>query len=229
MELYYRAAISGAIIIINDLPINNSMLYEKIFPLLKMPHLASVVNVDDCVLNLAEQLQDLSDIRTLFVFPGNGAKDFFNRLAVLGVNFPKSLDIFASRIWQRGHQPVVTVNWRVIENLDSICRVVIIDDVVSSGETILQVKKSSPDLLKRLNWQTVCWVFKHSAQDQIKKEFVSVETDILGKRINGRLAINSFSTLTKRHDVLESFAQTHAKNPTEFCLMVSSLSKDGLN
>lgn len=226
MELQYRAVINEAIIIINDLSINDSVLYEKVFPLLKTPHFASVVNADDCVLNLAEQLQNLSDIRTLFVFPGNGAKDFFNRLAALGVNLPNSFKITARRTWQKGQIPKVAVDWPVIENLDSIRRVVIVDDVVSSGETVLQVKRSAPDLLKQLDWQIVCWVFKHSAQDLIKGEFLSAETDILAKRINGRLAINSFSTLTNRYDVLVSFGKTHAKNPTEFCIAVSNF-KDG--
>lgn len=212
METKVLCPVVSEIVLINDVNIDDLLIYQELMPLLKKPHLIKVTNADDCTLLLYDEIKSCLDNETLFIFPGKGAEDFRSRIEILDVNFALALNVPAKRFWRPGSKPRVEITWPDIISFRYIKRVIVCDDVISSGETILSLKETAPDFLQSLPWRLYTWILKNSSKRRLNKEFESCFAVYVAKRLSGRLFIISISTLIKKKEILHSFVEEYANN-----------------
>lgn len=148
--------------------------------------------------------ETLSPTTTLFVIPGNGARDVEQDLRSQLEHWPL-VRLVAARQWTPGEAPRATTSLVYTRGfLFGFKDVVIIDDVVASGATIQAVKRLNEPWIPGARWHILTWVLQRSANTSgFESAFASVG---VGERGSRRSAINSLSTLLDREDVAESYA-----------------------
>ncbi len=103
-----------------------------------------------------EGWKDFDRSRTVLVFPGNGANLLKRYLSEDWLAGWKTESVFAKRFWEPGRDPYVIVE-RIFPNQMAlgIERIVLLDDVVSSGMTFRKMRKKNSPWIPNVSWSGV--------------------------------------------------------------------------
>jgi hypothetical protein len=151
--------------------------------------------------------------RTLLVFPGNGSNLVKKEINKLNSNWlslwPYKSYISAKRFWEPGQNPVANVGNIGDGVYVGLKQVIVIDDVVSSGETCSKVYHRNNMYTPGAKWLSMCWVSQKSARLKNFSSLMAVE--FAGEK-NKRAAINSLSTLIINQEICRSYSERNFLN-----------------
>jgi hypothetical protein len=211
-------------------PLETGMFFTKLKIMNINPHSAVIIN--DCNrpelaealclcklnTNLYPVLIRLEDIKglncqfgpeTLFLYPGNSARDIYH----FGHFNGRAMFPGAKRIWMPPQPPVVTV-----ETLDhpidtKTTDVVVVDDVISSGDTLELLYKRNSWKFTKARWTAVTVI---SRQKKLKGYLGGLLSVYWAPQSGGRLPpINSLSSLLKDTEVRDSYIARNFADPEE--------------
>ena len=172
--------------------------------------------------SLQEIVQKEDDI--LFVFPGNGS------------NYPKALSpicqqscgvgVYAKRFWNPGSDPIAragTIMPEIFMNL-RVGTIVVVDDVISSGQTMYKLYKNNEWRFPKAKWIGACWL-SQIPQMKAKSGVNGYERIVTACVVEGpnkrRVPINSLSTLRSEPAVAQDYAKRHFSNRESFLRLIS--------
>lgn len=165
--------------------------------------------------------KELDPSTTLVVLPGNGAlmvkKHIFLEKPTWLWQWIYRAYSKASRFWIPGENPLAIVERISPSVFIGIKKVVIIDDVISSGETIRKLKSKNHDFIPGAEWQAVAWVTQQAASLKGFSSIFSVKN--VGSE-SKKVPINSLSTLVACQDIAESYAQRNFSQKADAFLRV---------
>ena len=222
---YARYLYTDGRIILSDVPLESSAKEE-------MRRLKTVdgkdlifLETEQLAKDLERFLEELIEEETLFVFPGNGS------------NYPKSVSkacqevngvrVYAKRVWTPGSDPFAvagSIMPEVFVNL-SVQTIVVVDDVISSGQTMYKLHINNAWRFPRAKWIAATWVAQipqmkaHSGVNGYDRSVVACVVEGPNKR---RVPINSLSTLREQPAITENYAKRHFLDPDVFLSLVSS-------
>ena len=162
---------------------------------------------------------DLGRNTTILIFPGNGANIVKRYLPVNWLFQWKNVSILAKRVWQPGEDPRVFVGRVADQMILGIKQVIIIDDVVSSGKTIRNIRLLNDPWIPGTNWNAVAWLI----QDKNSSRGFG---NIFGLRVGEKdrlVPINSLSTLMENKKILRSYAERNFSRPKDFISLIEGL------
>jgi len=165
--------------------------------------------------------------QTLLVFPGNGSnlvKKEINKLYPGWLeSWPYKSYIQAKRFWEPGKNPVARVGSIGSGVYVGLKQVIIIDDVVSSGETCLRVYQRNNMYTPNARWLSLCWIAQKSARLKNFSSLMSVES--AGEE-NKRAPINSLSTLIINQEICRSYSERNfPSRAEEFQTLIKSINE----
>lgn len=147
----------------------------------------------------------VSNKKTLCVFPGNGGQEV-KRFCQFSEQKGSTV-VPARRLWFPGSNPVVSVGEVVMPMM--ICPdievVVVIDDVISSGQTIDLVRKRNSWKFPRAEWYAGCWITRGKVISGYKDIFAGCSV-INSVNPAKKPPINSLSTLLDDAKIREDYA-----------------------
>ncbi|TSC55334.1 MAG: Uncharacterized protein G01um101418_978 [Parcubacteria group bacterium Gr01-1014_18] len=150
---------------------------------------------------------------TLVVFPGCGATLVKFYIETLNADWTSQwlwkAHPFAKRFWNPGQNPVALVGRVSRGVIVGIKDVVVIDDVISSGETIRKCRKENLMFIPGARWHALSWVGQKAA---ITKGFVGTFSSVVVGEIGTKVPINSLSTLIEKKDIAGSYAKRNLGN-----------------
>ena len=141
---------------------------------------------------------------TLFVIPGNGARDVERGLETRLRGWP-TVRIQAQRQWVPGEAPRALVN-RIYPPgfLLGFRDVVIVDDVIASGVTTQAVKRMNEPWIPGVKWHLLSWVMQRSANTAgFSSAFAAFG---VGEKNGRKPPINSLSTLLDQPSIARNYA-----------------------
>lgn len=92
-----------------------------------------------------------------------------------------------------------------------------IDDVISSGETVRKLRKENEKFIPMAEWQAVTWVTQEAAATKGFSAVFAVETVGTKER---KSPINSLSTLVECQKIAESYARRNFGERAESFLKI---------
>jgi hypothetical protein len=163
--------------------------------------------------------------RTLLIFPGNGSnlvkKEINNLNPSWLASWPYKSFISAKRFWEPGQNPVANVGNIGDGVYIGLKQVVVIDDVVSSGETCLKIYQRNNIYTPGAKWLSMCWVAQKSARLRNFSSLMAIE--FAGEE-NKRAPINSLSTLITNQEVCRSYSERNFLDRAgEFQTLIKSI------
>jgi hypothetical protein len=149
---------------------------------------------------------------TLVVFPGNGALYPYRYSSLL--QHCVSTAVSAGRFWVPGQDPIAytgMIHPEIFMDLRTE-RVVVVDDVVCSGATCIELHKRNAWRFPKATWVAAAWVIQ--APQSRSRSGVTGYTSALGavvvsKNNGNRSAVNSLSTLRSDPEVRNSYVKRH--------------------
>lgn len=145
--------------------------------------------------------------RTLLVFPGNGSLLVKDQIELLFPGWlgkwPYKSYLPAKRFWEPGQNPVALVGDICRGVYVGITKVIVIDDVISSGETCLKVYKRNFINIPEAKWLAISWVVQKSLHLRNYSEIFPIE--VVGEE-GKRAPINSLSTLIADREMCRLYA-----------------------
>lgn len=165
--------------------------------------------------------KNLNPATTLLVFPGNGAN------IVRGFMDPEWLlrwrtaSATAKRIWIPG-EPPQAIAGRIFPDkfMLGVKDTVIIDDVISSGETARKLRAVNMPWIPATRWHAVTWVMQRAASLRgFNSHYAAAE---VGK-VDSKDPLNSLSTLIENVEIAESYARRNFPNPEAFLALLNEL------
>jgi len=165
--------------------------------------------------------QGLDPARTLLVFPGNGSGLVREYLPESWLNGWRWVTVPAKRVWVPGENPQVIVS-RIFpkQMVLGINDVVLVDDVVSSGQTARALKKMNEPWLPGAKWHVVAWMTQRAAT---LKGFSSSYFPLEVGTVKTKVPINSLSTLVADEQIARNYAQRNYPKPEEFLSAIEKL------
>lgn len=158
---------------------------------------------------------------TVIVLPGNGAsivKKYINNEKPFWLyRWPWKAFPHAKRVWIPGENPQAFVSRINRGVLIGIKNVVVIDDVISSGETIRKLRKENESFIPNAKWQAITWVMQEAAITNGYSNVFAVK--IVGSK-ERKVPINSLSTLVEYLNIAESYARRNFGKEAETFLKV---------
>lgn len=159
---------------------------------------------------------------TLFLFPGNGGKEI-RHCAMLHQEYWWT-GVFAKRMWNVGDDPFTIVGEALPKQtlaLD-IEVVFVLDDVMSSGETISKLFARNSWKFPRATWVAGSWISRGKRVSNYQKIFSAV---IVRHRHTPakKVPINSLSTLQEDHEIATSYAERHFRKPEAFLEILDAI------
>ena len=150
---------------------------------------------------------------TLVVFPGNGAAIVRAFLPNEWLGEWRCATCYASRIWNPPEPPRASVG--LIEpayklRLD-VQTVVVIDDVISSGETMLKLRRLNLPWIPNSHWHAIAWVGQRATSTI--RGFESVTCVEAAGTPDTKAAINSLSTFMEKPGVAMDYAKRNFAHP----------------
>ena len=159
------------------------------------------------MLNL-EIWKQIDPWKTLLIFPGNGSNLVKKQIEESSPGWlsvwPYKSYVAAKRFWEPGQNPQAIVGIIGDGVYVGLKQVVIIDDVISSGETCSKVQRKNYIYTPGANWLAACWVRQRSAQ---LKKFSSVTASESAGEENKRAPINSLSTLIADRNICRVYSE----------------------
>ena len=181
---------------------------------------------------LKQGLSEIINIRdTLFVFPGNGAKKV-RELSKIHIGYLQT-EVFAKRFWKPGNEPIVTVGTitpPVGTPKRKIKTIIVLDDVISSGQTFFKLYEKNFDRFKTsCTWFGGCWFAQVPRMERTISGITGYQKIITAIVVEGpqgkRVPLNSLSTLVLESEIAKSYAQRHFQDPVEFLEIIQKLSR----
>lgn len=162
-------------------------------------------------------------LMTLFVFPGNGS-NYPRKLSRI-CQESNSTEVFAKRFWRPGTDPVVMAGTILpdIFLITNVEMVVVVDDVISSGQTLKKIRENNAWRFTRAIWIGVSWVAQ-TPQARVKSGvngYEQIATACVVSKVSGaRVPINSISTLRRNRKIALSYASRHFRRPDAFLCLI---------
>jgi hypothetical protein len=161
------------------------------------------------------------DKKVLAVFPGNGAN--YARKLSKSVSGVRGVSVFAKRFWEPGKDPIAIVGTIPVETflvLD-VTTVLVIDDVISSGQTMRKLYRNNTWRFPRARWVGASWASQvpHTKPRDVSgiAGYQSIFTScLITSPQQKRVPINSLSTLRQDVEIARQYAQRHFKKPIDF-------------
>ncbi|MFZ6015633.1 MAG: hypothetical protein ACOYUZ_04760 [Patescibacteria group bacterium] len=165
--------------------------------------------------------QNADQWRTLIILPGNGANIVRRYIETLDRfwlwQWPWKAFPPAKRIWMPGQSPVALTS-RISNGFYAGLKLaIIIDDVVSSGETCRKLRKLNLPHLPNVEWQIATWARQESANTNGFAKIYACRT--VGET-TGKAPINSLSTLLQVQDIAKSYALRNFGNRADSFLQL---------
>jgi hypothetical protein len=171
---------------------------------------------------LQEIIKERDDI--IFVFPGDGS------------NYPKALSptcqqsygvgVYAKRFWTPGSDPIAragTIMPEIFMNLQA-STIVVVDDVISSGQTMCKLYKNNEWRFPRAKWIGACWLMQvpqmKAASGVNGYDRVTAACVVEGP-VGRKVPINSLSTLRSEPAIAQNYASRHFADQRAFLSLVS--------
>jgi hypothetical protein len=152
--------------------------------------------------------QELDPWRTLLVFPGNGANLLRREIIALAPtwlhSWPYQEALSAKRLWVPGQPPEALVGRFGDSVYIGLKQVIVLDDVVSSGETCRQVYRHNYPYTPGADWLACTWVAQRSAR---LRGFKGLEALVWAGTVEQRAPINSLSTLIECPEICRVYAE----------------------
>lgn len=169
--------------------------------------------------------QQIDPWRTLLIFPGNGSnlvkKEINNLNSSWLALWPYKSSISAKRFWEPGQNPVANVGSIGDGVYIGLKQVIVIDDVISSGETCLKIYQRNNIYTPGAKWLGLCWVAQKSTRLRNFSSLMAIE--FAGEE-NKRAPINSLSTLITNQEVCISYSERNFLNRAgEFQALIKSI------
>jgi hypothetical protein len=212
-SLRYQRRIIGNRVIIADVPLTGATRE-------KLESLHTVDGHGMCVLHdieLGEMLDVLlkeyiggSD--SIVVFPGSGAR-YPRRCSAL-LRMCQGIEVPAGRIWVPGSEPRALAGTIAPDRflVLGIRRIIVVDDVISSGATMRALHKRNAWRFPNASWVAGTWMLQHP-QSRCRSGIAGFDTVLGGcvvsKPDGSRAAVNSLSTLCFDAAVRASYAERH--------------------
>lgn len=148
---------------------------------------------------------DLDRSKTVLVFPGNGANLLKKYLSEDWLSNWQTAGVFAKRFWEPGQDPYVIVE-RIFPDYMAlgIDKIVLLDDVVSSGMTFRKVREKNIPWIPNAQWLGATWIAQEAAKTTGFETVFSAK--IFGSK-NAKVPIISLSTLISEKEIAVSFAK----------------------
>ena len=161
---------------------------------------------------------------TLLVFPGNGS-NYPRKLSRVCGEFT-AVEVQAKRCWIPGSNPVVTIGLIFPERflVLGIESILVVDDVVSSGLTMRKLYQNNAWRFPGARWQGAAWISQlpqGNARSGIRGYDFLLVACLVRKTSEGRVPVNSLSTLRQNPEIAESYARRHFRWPEEFLRLIS--------
>jgi hypothetical protein len=160
----------------------------------------------------AEKWNSFDRSNTLLVFPGNGASILRSYLPGEWLLQWHCVGVGAKRYWRPGEDPHIVVHRIFPERMIlGIQDVVILDDVISSGQTCRKLRRVNMPWIPSAKWHAVTWVRQRGGAKL--SEFTSLhsalEVGVAGpNHTDGVMAsIQSLSTLIRNEKIALSYAR----------------------
>jgi len=162
---------------------------------------------------------------TLLVFPGNGARFVKNLLPNEIVKKFSQTSVFAKRGWYNTKNPLVVVGEIMPQNLLmlNVKKIVVIDDVISSGSTMSKLYNCNYWKFPRADWFAASWLMQYprtKVSSGIKGFQKTITTSLVEGNQGKRVSIDSLSTLLQDSEIAENYA-TRFKKPIAFLRILS--------
>lgn len=165
---------------------------------------------------------------SLLVFPGNGAgivrhymRHYMETNCLKGWSW---CTVNAKRIWFPGESPRTFVS-RIYQNgfLLGVRDIIIIDDVVSSGATLRQLRNVNSPWIPGTRWHSASWLIQRiTAQQGVRGYTSHFSAHTVGD--NTKFApINSLSTLLTNQTIAHSYASRNFSDPASFLTFLERL------
>jgi hypothetical protein len=166
--------------------------------------------------------KNFNSATTLLVFPGNGAnivRGFMD--ADKWLLCWRTASATAKRFWIPG-EPPQAIAGRIFPDrfLLGMKDIVVIDDVVSSGETVKKLRAVNMPWIPAARWHVATWVMQRAANLRgFQTHFATVEVGESGRKD----PINSLSTLVENVEIADSYARRNFPNPEAFLALLNEL------
>ena len=152
--------------------------------------------------------RELDPWRTLLVFPGNGANLLRREIVSINPNWlsawPYQEALKAKRLWEPGKPPEALVGRFGDSVYVGLKQVIVLDDVVSSGDTCRQVYRHNYPYTPGADWLACTWVAQRSAR---LRGFKGLDALVWAGTSAQRAPINSLSTLIERPEICRIYAE----------------------
>ncbi|MBI5022602.1 MAG: phosphoribosyltransferase [Candidatus Magasanikbacteria bacterium] len=165
--------------------------------------------------------ENLNSATTLLVFPGNGANIVRGFMDADWLFHWRTASATAKRLWIPG-EPPQAIAGRIFPDrfVLGVKDIVIIDDVVSSGDTVKKLRTMNMPWIPAARWHVVTWAMQKAANLRgIHSYFAAVEVGESDRKD----PINSLSTLIKNVEIAESYARRNFPNPEAFLALLNEL------
>lgn len=166
---------------------------------------------------------NLDPQKTLLVFPGNGASIVRAYLPTSWLKKWKCARVHAKRYWKPGMDPRIVVTRISDQMLLGVWDVVVIDDVISSGQTMRKLRELNQPWIPGATWHALTWIAQRDTAQRKLKGFAALcaseEVGVKGSRI----PINSLSTLLEHPEIAQSYAQRNFSASGEFLRLLEDL------
>lgn len=157
----------------------------------------------------------------LLVFPGNGANIVRGLMDAEWLLRWRTASATAKRLWIPG-EPPQAIAGRIFPDkfVLGVKDIVVIDDVVSSGETVKKLRTMNMPWIPAARWHVATWVMQRAANLRgFHSHYAAVE---VGKS-DQKTPINSLSTLVENVEIAESYARRNFTNPEAFLAVLEEL------
>jgi hypothetical protein len=197
-------------IMIDDVGLEECGIDVLDIPELKFPlHLLNPLQLTNqllCKLNIT----DYDD----YIWPGTGA---FLIRETLGLK-TRGLSVKAQRLGYKDPKAEVE------EFKKPGGKIIVIDDVISSGQTAYEVFQKGKLGVADL----ACWIMQ-PPENSLLQCYRNIYASLLVRGRKGKVPINSFSTFLRKEEILLDYANRYSKDPIEFIEFFSWLKKEGID
>lgn len=197
--------------------LDNCRLRNSGFPLL--------FDLEELSRILSELISSLALIpeKTLFVFPGNSGQII--RKCITLPPGSHETNVFAKWIYGADLPAATTgqIPTKTYVDGETEC-VFIIDDVVSSGQTIKRIRERNLWKFPKARWCAVCWIDR----GVIPKGFDLFHSSVTIKHCEDserKVPINSLGTLLEEPEWLRDYSHKNFSNPEEFISILRDIKK----
>jgi len=159
----------------------------------------------------------------LVVFPGNGAIDAKDSLEYW--KDYNCVNVYAKRKWQVGNDPEVIVD-EIFTEWPSVKEILVIDDAISSGETMKKLCEKNANKFPEASWTGACWI-SQKPRSKAPAGIPGFKKAIAGLVVEGpqgrRVPINSLSTLIKDQEIAQKYTLRYFQDPEKFLRILEEM------